>query len=297
MQQDDSGVKVTCSDGTSYEGDVLIGADGVRSGIRRQLFNEDKDTMPFTVEFKVVYGIGPLIPGLRVGDAVTTHGRGNSTLVFVGEKTTYWFLFVKLENGPTKKWARYTKEQENELMDQYADVPMTSDGSVRVRDLQRTAYYTKLVDSEEGVIPKWYQGRIALVGDSVHKMTPYAALGINTGIESAIVLTNELRKLGEDKSAEAITQAFEAYQNQRFERAKLCLKVSGDSCRMMCWSGWIAEAMSRYVLPWVGPLFVARIFAQVMKDGAVLDSAEEKNHKSGKLPWKFPKVGPSIKTG
>lgn len=296
IEQDDNGVKVSCSDGTSYEGDVLIGADGVRSQVRRQLFNEDKEAMPFTAEFKAVYGIGPTLPGLRIGDIVTTHGHGDSTLAFVGERETYWFVFVK-RDGPTQRWSRYSKEQEAELLDKYADVPLTSDGSVRVRDLRRTAKYTKLVDLEEGIIPKWHQGRIALLGDAVHKMTPYVALGINTGIESVVVLTNELRKLGEDTSAEAIALAFESYQQQRYERAKLCLTTSGNSCRMMAWPSWIMELVSRYVMPWFGAPLVARALAPIMRDASVLDLVEEKNHKSGALPWKFPKVETYIKTG
>lgn len=294
IEQDDNGVKVSCGDGTSYQGDVLIGADGVRSQVRRQLFNEDKETMPFTAEFKAVYGIGPTPSGLRVGDIVTTHGHGDSALAFVGETETYWFVFVK-RDGPTQRWSRYTKEEEAELLNKYADIPLTSSGSVRVRDLHKTAKYTKLVDLEEGIIPRWYQGRVALLGDAVHKMTPYVALGINTGIESAVVLTNELRKLGDDTSTEAIALAFESYQKQRYDRAKLCLTTSGNSCRMMAWPSWIVELVSRYLMPWLGAPLVARALAPIMKDSSVLDLVEEKNYKSGALPWKFPRVEPASK--
>lgn len=90
---------------------------------------------------------------MRVGDIVATHGHGDSALLFVGEQTIYWFVFVK-RDMPTQKWSRYSKEQEFELLDKYADVPVTSDGPVHVSDLRRTAQYIRLIDLEEGVIPK-----------------------------------------------------------------------------------------------------------------------------------------------
>ncbi|KAJ5893615.1 hypothetical protein N7495_005306 [Penicillium taxi] len=290
IQEDENGVKVTCSDDTSYEGDILIGADGVRSIVRRQLFNEGDKKMPegFTSTFKAVYGIGPLIPGMQAGDGVTIHGHdGNSTLVFVGDKSIYWFLFVKRDK-PTQAWTSYSKEDEADIFKEFADVKINADGSVRVSDLEKTAEFSKLVDLEEGVIPQWYKGRTVLVGDAVHKMTPYVALGINTGLESVVVLTNELRKLGENPSAKEIAQAFEAYQEQRFERAKLCVATSGKTCRVMGWPNLIAQFVCRYVMPWCGARLVAKTLAPILKDAAVLDIVEETNYKEGKLPWKFP---------
>lgn len=38
MEQDDNGVTIHCADGTSYKGDIVVGADGAYSGVRQAMY-------------------------------------------------------------------------------------------------------------------------------------------------------------------------------------------------------------------------------------------------------------------
>jgi 2-polyprenyl-6-methoxyphenol hydroxylase-like FAD-dependent oxidoreductase len=50
VKQSDSGVTVECDDGTSYQGDILAGADGVRSKIREEMWRLAEPRFPKLVE-------------------------------------------------------------------------------------------------------------------------------------------------------------------------------------------------------------------------------------------------------
>lgn len=77
----ETGVVVSCTDGTSYEGSMVIGADGAYSVVRKHIqlmaLREQpaaKEERPFLTTYRAFWMLMPLIPGLEVGDAYETHG-------------------------------------------------------------------------------------------------------------------------------------------------------------------------------------------------------------------------------
>jgi len=66
----------------------------------------------------------------------------------------------------------------------------------------------------------WHRGRIVLLGDAVHAITPHLGQGAAQAIEDGIVLAETL-------ASEATPQAaFEAYAERRYERCKLIVEAS-----------------------------------------------------------------------
>lgn len=60
----------------------------------------------------------------------------------------------------------------------------------------------------------WFNGRVVLLGDAVHATTPHFASGAGMAVESAIVLTEELAR------ARTVSEAFQAYEDRRFDRCR-----------------------------------------------------------------------------
>ena len=74
----------------------------------------------------------------------------------------------------------------------------------------------------------WYYGRIVLAGDSCAQMTAAAGMGVNNGIQSAIVLVNKLHEAlsnNSDPDTETLERAFEEYQSIRREESRAIVRI------------------------------------------------------------------------
>jgi 2-polyprenyl-6-methoxyphenol hydroxylase-like FAD-dependent oxidoreductase len=72
----------------------------------------------------------------------------------------------------------------------------------------------------------WYRGRVVLVGDAAHSMTPHLASGAGMAIEDGIVLSEELAV------GDAIEVALERFMQRRWER---CRTVVENSAQISDW--------------------------------------------------------------
>lgn len=216
LADDGKGVDVTFSDGTRARYDIVVGADGVFSRTRTQIF-PDAPAPRYTGQWVWRYNFRQ--PDELKCIRIFTGPRG-AGLVPLGKGLMYMFL----------------------LSQEAPEFRLPKEGSAAVmRDRtkgaapQIVALAGQIVD-DEGVVGRpletvflegdWHKGRIVLVGDAVHACTPHLAQGAGLAIEDGIVLAEEL---GKAPDAEA---AFRAFRDRRFERAKFIVVNSvrmGDS--------------------------------------------------------------------
>ncbi|KAM3517807.1 hypothetical protein NHJ13051_008668 [Beauveria bassiana] len=83
----------------------------------------------------------------------------------------------------------------------------------------------------------WFYGRMVLVGDACHKITPNAGFSFNNGVQDAVVLYNGLKKLVlEDSSAgvqpDQLRDMFAQYKASRQEQVRRDLSFSAHFTRI-----------------------------------------------------------------
>jgi 2-polyprenyl-6-methoxyphenol hydroxylase-like FAD-dependent oxidoreductase len=200
-------VTVRLSDGSSEDGDLLVGVDGAYSSVRAQL-------VPGTAarEHPGHHAWRALLPatGITVGEdrlILGTHGcRGGYLRTHDGG--VYWL--VNQFNSPAPTGTR--KQQAMERV-------------VHLEDGGRNAVLAELVAAtpEEQILhnqimlvpplPHWVSARVALAGDAAHAMSPHITAGATLGIEDAALLGG---LLAGDADVPAALAAYEAIQIPRY---------------------------------------------------------------------------------
>ncbi len=226
---------LSLSDGAVVSGKALIGADGIRSVVRRHLFGDDRLLYRGYVGWR---GVAPFVPeGYQDGKLSETWGPGGRFgIAPLDAKRTYWYASANREES----WIDIPTERRTSLLKRYVGWhPPVADliAATPNRDILVTRIYD---------VPRlraWSRGNVTLLGDAAHAMTPNLGQGACLAIEDAWVL-------GSIISADFIPEsAFKKYQNMRMRRAYSIQRQS----RAL---GWIVQAESPLALAardWVTP--------------------------------------------
>jgi 2-polyprenyl-6-methoxyphenol hydroxylase-like FAD-dependent oxidoreductase len=208
----DSGARVSFSDGSSGRYDLVIGADGLLSNVRRFLFPGSPS---------------PRYNGQGVWRAVLPRREGvNGTILWVGPATKVgvnpvstdeMYLFVN-ENRPHND--RISEDQFLPSLQRLLE-PFPAGDVQAMRKQVTTDSRIIFRPIESLLLPRpWHVGPVVLIGDAVHATTPHLASGAGIGIEDAIVLAEEV---GRHSSVDAALAAFE---KRRWERCRLVVENS-----------------------------------------------------------------------
>ena len=119
--------------------------------------------------YNCLLGIAPAVPGLGESDMTCVHDHGFSFLFLSQPEQINFFVFSKLAEPfrwPNQR--RWTDEDAEEVAAKVADHPVSE--SLLFGQLWRKRIRGQLVSLEEGTFEHWYFGRMALAGDSAHKV-------------------------------------------------------------------------------------------------------------------------------
>lgn len=246
-----TGVTIHCEDGTSYDGDMVIGADGVNSKVRQEMWRiagqEDPDYFSveektkMTAEYRCLFGISDPVPGLESpGVCDLCYDKAKSFLVITGkDKRVYWFYFEKLDKVYKHGEADFPKYTRTDAEKVAADnLDRKFHETLSLGDLWKTKVTYTLVPMEEALFDKWSWGRIATIGDCAHKMTANHGQAGNNAIESAAALANQLytlnashKKSPQSIQTSEISSAFRKWQAKRQARIEATCKEAALVCR------------------------------------------------------------------
>ncbi|KAI1856316.1 uncharacterized protein JN550_013857 [Neoarthrinium moseri] len=260
-----AGVEVICQDGTVIKGDILIGADGVRSRVRSNMQRlkaasdgrEAKDQKPSTNEspyiasYRLLFGNVPVLEGLPIGVNWEGAGDGISTQILTGSKQAWWALYEQLPE-PTSKHSKYDEEDKARVIARWGDVYMAP--GYKLRDvLEHNSGAIGLINLEEGMVEEWTWDRVVLVGDAVRKVEPHAGLGFNQGLTDIVTLANKLHGLlleKPDPRTGDLAAVFGEYQAERHETLHTIDRMSRRRARQVGWPNGGYRWFATWVLPY-----------------------------------------------
>ena len=216
FSQSDEGVTLRLRDGSTVQGDALVGADGGFSLVRQRLLNDGVPTPTGQLAYRALVAQDSLPAPLR------------------SQHVTAWL-------GPQLHVVQYPVRR-GEYLNVVAIVHGTLKGDLAAWDhsanapqLQRLLAGTApALQALVAAVPFWRlwglsirppmagaheqaKGRVALLGDAAHPMLPYLAQGAGMAIEDAWVLSQVLHGSG-PATGEAMPARLARYANQRWQR-------------------------------------------------------------------------------
>ncbi|KAG0054938.1 hypothetical protein BGZ83_010063 [Gryganskiella cystojenkinii] len=245
MIQSKEKVTVRCSDGTTYESDVLIGADGGFSNVRHTLYwtlDEKKklpkqDVIPMSVDLQILSGCTKPLDPMMV--PVLLDAMTEIQSVQVPDKPyAIWFMplldnriawditrevtKVAIRQGEASKVNSWRQEDMDEMLEAVKkyDCPYGGQVGELIESTPVENMYMNM--SEERFCDTWYGGRTVLIGDACHKGFYQP---VSESIVDAVTLVNLLSNM-DSASMTDLTTVFKEYRDRRAPYAKAAVEHS-----------------------------------------------------------------------
>ncbi|KAG0376746.1 hypothetical protein BGX24_007292 [Mortierella sp. AD032] len=239
LEQNKEGVMIRCTDGTTYHGDILVGADGAYSGVRQALYMdlEKSGQLPLSDAIELNKGFICMAGTTTSLDPAKYPGVDDKAAQcnqIIGKNNYTWSVFsvpgnricwnVVLKLSTIKESAEH--KCKNSEWDQETSVPTNKD----VRDflIPFNGTLEDLIDAtprdnisrvflEDKLFDTWHHGRTVLIGDA---------------LQDAVVLANCLYGM-KGLTPDNINEALGTFRQERFGRVKSQYKSSRTSAQLL----------------------------------------------------------------
>jgi salicylate hydroxylase len=215
------GAVVLLSDGGAIEADIVVGADGIHSIVRKSLFGADAPHFTGCICWRgmapaaaVPHDIVVAQPAMWMGP----HGHVVHYPVRRGE------LVNIVAHFDSDAWTEESWTRECDVSEVTTTYAGWHSDLLRLYPVSPRWYKWALYDRDPPA--QWSRGRATLLGDSAHAMLPYLGQGAAMAIEDACVLAAAIACYGDD-----LDQALLAYERLRMPRARAAVLGSRERAR------------------------------------------------------------------
>lgn len=222
IEQHEAGVSVTLDDGERLEADLLVGADGVHSLVRRRI-----DPKAPSGRYVGLTNFGGITRGAAVSAGLAPrawHFTFGSQAFFGAHATpdgdVVWFVNAPREAITAAERATTTHD---EWRAQLASL-MQDDAGPAVELIRRGELELAADNTHDlGHVPTWHRGRVVILGDAAHAPSPSSGQGASMALEDAVVLATSLR------DAHTVEQGLADFVAARRDRVERIVKVGARS--------------------------------------------------------------------
>ena len=205
------------ADGTQAEGTILIGADGIHSQTRKVTWPDGPQPA-----YVGIVGVGGTV---AAADLPPMSEKEKQAFSFTfGAKG--FFGYCGAGNGDMMWWSNLAREKElspaelseisvEEVKKEMLDIYRSYHSPIAAM-IEHTQPPVKVNISDIQSLPTWHKGRVLLIGDAAHAVSPNAGQGVSMALEDTLYLAKLLRDSG--SSYESIFELFEQGRKPRVEK-------------------------------------------------------------------------------
>jgi 2-polyprenyl-6-methoxyphenol hydroxylase-like FAD-dependent oxidoreductase len=232
-----SGPAAVLRGGRMMGADVIVGADGVGSVVRKAL--HPREGAPRSSDLFGLRGVATgVVQHMGNADGAQYFGRGvEGGLARAGRDTVYWYLSVprsiveRVSRDPVRVRDAATRGFDSRFT---AIASATAAADMRLDEL---------VDREP--LASWGRNGVTLLGDAAHPMLPHAGQGAAQALEDAVALGVALA------GQQSIYPGLRAYETARIARTRGVVHLSRRNARLGSLSNpvacWLRDSATRFV--------------------------------------------------
>ena len=208
LAQDDAGVDVTLSDGSRMRADLVVGADGPHSAVRRLVFGPEEQFVKPLGGYNAWFSAQDTV-GLD-GWYLMYQAPGLNASLRPSHDPAIAKAGLAFRSEPLDYDRRDLAAQRAMLVDRFAGAGWVCDALLAAAQEADDFYFDSFAQVH---MPSWSSGRVALVGDAGYCASPLSGMGTSLALVGAYILAGELGPAAEGVDSGRLDAAFARYQS------------------------------------------------------------------------------------